>query len=294
MKSMKRWFAALLALLLLVPLGGAGEDGWVTRERASLVAPGSFGACADHPGAMIRLVFNDAWKYEDEGGHLFFTECKGYCAQCGAVVWQDAGTAHYESHALENGRCECGFLQPQWVPGVPTDEGWYDDSTMDPADSPVRYFSLSGHFDFGQTLNKPVYSGPGTQYLRGANGKSQFVSQEFRYGGLDGDWLLVCCSVKTGTRFGYINVREYRGRMWGIPNVDFAYTGATITRSTGLWDSMMQSTMGPLGSLRQGTRVTYLSTFVGEMTLAYVEAEVNGRKARGFVDLSCIQLDSGW
>ncbi len=82
--------------------------------------------------------------------------------------------------------------------------------------------------------------------------------------------------------------------LWNVPRVDFAYTSATITRNTGLWDSMMQSTMGPLGQLRQGTRVTYLSTFVGEMTLAYVEAAVNGRKARGFVDLSCIQLDGGW
>ncbi len=291
---MKRWFAALLALMLLMPLAGAGESDWVTRERASLVQPGNFGTCADHPGAKIRLVYNDAWKYQDEGGHLFFSECKGYCAQCGAVVWQDAGTAHYESHAFEDGRCDCGFLQAHWVPDVPADDDWYDDNPVTPAYSPERFFSLRGPYDFGTTLNKPVYSGPGTEYLRGANGKSQFVSENFCYGGLDGDWMLVCCTVKTGTRYGYINVREYRSQLWNIPRVDFAYTGATITRNTGLWDSMMQSTMGPLGQLRQGTRVTYLSTFVGEMTLAYVETTVNGQKARGFVDLSCIRLDGGW
>ena len=107
--------------------------------------------------------------------------------------------------------------------------------------------------------------------------------------------MLVRCSVKTGTRYGYINVREYRDQLQGIPRLDFAWLGADITRDTALWDSMMQATMGPLGYLRQGTRVTYLSTFVGkEMTLAYVEATVNGKKARGFVDPACIRLEGGW
>ena len=291
---MRKLLALLMAAVLLLPLAAVGDSGWVTQERSVLVQPGAFGSCRAHPGAMIRLVYNDAWQAVDEGGHMFFTECKGYCTDCGTVVCQDVVPAVYESHALEGGQCVCGYSRSIWAPGVPDDSR--ADDVWDPDPARERYFSFStGVFDFGEVLNKPVYSGPGTGYLRGADGKSQFISRNFSYGGLEGDWMLVRCSVRTGTRYGYINVREYRDQLQGIPRLDFAWLGADITRDTALWDSMMQATMGPLGYLRQGTRVTYLSTFVGkEMTLAYVEATVNGKKARGFVDPACIRLEGGW
>ena len=118
---MRKLLALLMAAVLLLPLAAVGDSGWVTQERSVLVQPGAFGSCRAHPGAMIRLVYNDAWQAVDEGGHMFFTECKGYCADCGTVVCQNVVPAVYESHALEGGQCVCGYSRSIWAPGVPDD-----------------------------------------------------------------------------------------------------------------------------------------------------------------------------
>ena len=295
----KGFLAALLTLTLLtllMPITGISDPVWVTREYASLVQPGNLGVCTDHPSAAILLVYNDAWQYVDEGGHLFFSECRGCCTECGTVLWQDAGIAHYEAHAFGNGLCSCGCLQADCTPAVPADDVWHDDEIQVQSCAQERFFYFSDvAFDFGATLNKPVYTGPGTEYLRAAADKAQFVGRYFSCAGLDGDWLLVRCSVKGGVRCGFINVREYRSKLQHLPRLDFAYAGAVLIRNAQLWDSMMENDLGPLANLPLGTRATYLGTFVGDtMTLAYIETTVGHRKARGFVDPSCLQLDGGW
>ncbi len=290
---MKKWCVWLLLLALLLPVLSCAEGMEPrTQTRSNLTAPGIYGTCADHPQASILLVYTDTWQYLDGNQHLFFSEGTGYCAECGTVVWQGENLVRTDPHAIQDGVCACGFPQPAWLPGQPEDADWYP---SEPQGAEV-FFSFSGTaHDFGTKLNKPVYTGPGTEYLRANDGKAQFVSSEFRYAGLEGDWMLVRCSVKSGIRYGYINVREYRDQLWSVPALDFAYQDAVITRSTQIWDSMMLSSMGPLGTLYEGTHVTYLGTFLGdEMSLVFVETTLNGRKARGFVSTDCVQLGGGW
>ena len=64
------------------------------------------------------------------------------------------------------------------------------------------YTFSSTPIEFSETLNKSVYTGPCTYYVRAANGKAQFVSRAFKYGGRDGDWLFVRCTVNNGMRYG--------------------------------------------------------------------------------------------
>ncbi len=145
--------------------------------------------------------------------------------------------------------------------------------------------------NFGQKLNAEVYTGPGYWYLRAANGKAQFISQEFRFIGLDGDWLFVRCKVKGGLRYGYIDVSNYSNITRNVPQLNFSYKEGIITRNTSLWDSMQDHDIGPLVHLGAGSSVTYLGNFFEEYyRFAYIETEVYGQPVRGFVDLNCIQI----
>ena len=100
-------------------------------------------------------------------------------------------------------------------------------------------YSFSRHsLDFPDKINAAVYTGPGTGYVRAANGKAQFIGTSYKYAGLDGDWMFVRCQVKGGVRYGYINVSAYRRTVQNVPQMQFGYTEAVITRSTGLWDSL--------------------------------------------------------
>ena len=58
-----------------------------------------------------------------------------------------------------------------------------------PAPTLNTYTFSSSPLAFYETLNKSVYTGPGDYYVRAANGKAQFISSEFKYGGRVGDWL---------------------------------------------------------------------------------------------------------
>ena len=154
------------------------------------------------------------------------------------------------------------------------------------------YTFSSSPLQFPETLNKYVYTGPGDNYVRAANGKAQFISSEFKYGGRDGDWLFVRCTVKNGMRYGYIYVGEYSQTIQTIPSLQFSNASAVITRSTGIWDSLMDYNIGAVDNLYEGQNVTYLCNFnIDGKKLAYVEASTASGSVRGFVDPSCITFN---
>lgn len=172
------------------------------------------------------------------------------------------------------------------------------DGTARPSDlaasaysTPPTYYFSAHSLDFPHKLNCAVYTGPGTEYLRGANGTVQFISQSFKYAGLDGDWLLVRCQVRGGgTRYGYIDVSAYQQTVWGVQHLVFSDMRTVVSRDTKVWDSMMDEDLGPICYLPQGTPVTYLCNFVIDgMNVAYIEVEYNYRLVRGFVYPSCLR-----
>lgn len=194
---------------------------------------------------------------------------------------------------------------PSHIPPVVTDvtqETGVSKSTPTPTSIPTptptpiptltTYTFSSSPLDFHETLNKPVYTGPGDYYVRAANGKAQFISSEFKYGGRDGDWLFVRCTVNNGMRYGYIYAGDYYQTIRNVPTFQFSNTSAVITRSTGIWDSLMDYNIGAVDNLYENQRVTYLCNFSIEgRKLAYVEASTASGTVRGFVDPNCISFD---
>ena len=147
------------------------------------------------------------------------------------------------------------------------------------------YYFSDHAINFPNTLECKVYTGPGTEYVRAANGKAEFISQSFKYAGLDGDWMFVRCQVKGGSiRYGYIYVGGYRQTVQDVPPLSFANVQVTAVRRTGIWDSLMDDNLGPVCYIDKGTRVTHLCDFaIDGMTLAYVETYRNNQPVRGFV-----------
>lgn len=146
---------------------------------------------------------------------------------------------------------------------------------------------------FNNEINKKVYTGPDTGYVRGANGKAQFIGYEFKCGGRVGDWLFVRNKVNGGgIRYGWINVGEQQSKIQKIPELQFSKVRAITTRDTGIWDSLMDSNMGFVRKLSQGAEVTYLCNFnIEGKVLAFVEAYISDSYEWicGFVNLSDIK-----
>lgn len=132
----------------------------------------------------------------------------------------------------------------------------------------------------------PVYSGPGTQYHRAANGKAS-VSAKDSFGvlGKTGEWLMVIYDISnTRARVGYIRCTEnprLEEAAALIPESDFSHFENVFTiKKLPLWDDPINRT-NPLCTLDKNTEVIYLER-CGD--LAYVEVTVGGRRMRGFVE----------
>ncbi len=159
------------------------------------------------------------------------------------------------------------------------------------------FFDLTPRFSMPETgllsvcigqngLKYPVYSGPGTTYHRAANGKASMASSEsFGVLGKTGDWLMVIYGISQDrARVGYV---RYSGDAYleqiaaFTDELDLSHFENVFTsRSLPLWDDPVNRA-NPLCTLKKNTEVIYLED-CGD--LAYVEATVNGRRMRGFVE----------
>lgn len=141
-------------------------------------------------------------------------------------------------------------------------------------------------FEGGQTL--PVYSGPGYNYWRGANGWAKVITDEPIYiAGWDGNWLLVTYGTSSGSRTGYVCKDDMVDKI-SARKLNFEYSTRTITQKCEFTDDT-SSTNNPIGYLYAGATVTYLTDFYNGMNWAYVEASYEGKPIRGFVPMSCIR-----
>ena len=117
-------------------------------------------------------------------------------------------------------------------------------------------------------------------------------SQYLRYVGKEGNWLFIRYTNNKGQmRYGYIDVSDYSTILARVPTITFdSYDAVVVKQRAALWDSLLDSSMGSVVMLNQGTHVTYLGTYVeGTMALAYVETDIYGQKVRGFMSLPDVQ-----
>lgn len=134
----------------------------------------------------------------------------------------------------------------------------------------------------------PVYSGPGTNYHRSADGKAVVSTNgEVYVGGWENGWLMVMYWTNNGNiRVGYVQGKDFKDNV-SASALQFDYVPATITRRCVLTDDPV-ATYQTMASLNQGTQVTYLSEYINEHHWVYIEVVVNGVPMRGFVEADAV------
>ncbi len=147
------------------------------------------------------------------------------------------------------------------------------------------YFELRA----GQKLD--VYSAPATGSWRGANGKAMVNTNGALYvAGWENNWLLLMYETNNGSvRVGYVDTAKVRGGIPYAPDLSFAYDQATVTKRCTLTDDPAR-TGSAITTLREGTAVTWLSRFYNNSAWDYVETTVNGKVARGFIEVGCLDI----
>lgn len=138
-----------------------------------------------------------------------------------------------------------------------------------------------------QTL--PVYSGPGYQYWRGANGKACVSTNGNVFAaGWESGWLLVMYETNNGgVRVGYVASGDIKGSVPMNTRLTFEYTTAQVIQNCQLTDDPARC-YATIANLSAGTAVTYLTTYFNSSAWAYVETTVDGVPVRGFVQASAL------
>lgn len=138
----------------------------------------------------------------------------------------------------------------------------------------------------GQTF--AVYSGPGFEYYRAADGRAKMLTDEISYiAGREGNWILVMYPLSSGYRVGYVD-REQLKYTYDIDRIYMAYTDAVVTSSCGLTQDPISANGSVLVDIGAGEHVTYLAQFHDKKSYAFIELEVEGEWVRGFIPLDCI------
>ena len=139
--------------------------------------------------------------------------------------------------------------------------------------------------------NLPVYSAPSKSAWRGANGKASVATNGAIYAaGWESGWLLLMYETNNGSiRVGYVNSKDIRG---GVPMDDyleFSYDVATVQEKCTLTDDPAR-TGSAIATLSAGTQVTWLTRFYNNSAWDYVEVNVNGKVARGFIRAGSLDI----
>lgn len=168
-------------------------------------------------------------------------------------------------------------------------------ATLQEGKSSTSYTTASGNpaFTFkdkffygGQSL--PVYSGPGYEYYRAANGWAKVSTDEpIMAAGREGDWVLILYGLSDGYRVGYVDRSQLKYTL-SADQLSFAYTSAKITSSCSLTQDPISANGKALVSMSAGDQVTYLADFYDKESWAFVEVKASGEWVRGFVPANCI------
>ena len=134
----------------------------------------------------------------------------------------------------------------------------------------------------------PVYSGPGTGYFRGADGKAECsLHREFFLWGYENGWYMISYETNFGaSRVGYVEDAKIQ-ESFSASTLHFAYKAARTTRSVNLTDDPDGKRVS-IASLGSGASVTYLATYGNWY---YIECYANGRSVRGFIPAGTLKAD---
>lgn len=161
-----------------------------------------------------------------------------------------------------------------------------------PGDWSLTGFTVLKNVKAGQKW--PVYSAPSTSAWRGNNGKAMVSTNGAVWAaGWENGWLLVFYETNNGSiRVGYVPKNKISGKISVSHQLDFEQIDAKTTRSCAMTDDPVLAGT-TMRTIPKGTRVVYLTTVVNQDGEAwdYIQANVSGQAARGFVPLGSLDMD---
>ena len=142
-------------------------------------------------------------------------------------------------------------------------------------------------FRFARNQVLDIYSGPGYDYYRAANGKAAASTNGKIYiFGWDGNWLMVLYGTGDGkSRMGYANKSDFSDHVSG-GFMEFAHISATIATDCMISDCLIEDNSF-ITTLTSGTQVDYLA-FSPDTGRAYIEVSTDVGLVRGFIPYDCL------
>lgn len=132
-----------------------------------------------------------------------------------------------------------------------------------------------------------VYSGPGKDFLRGANNKASVSTNDWiQVFGEENGWILIQYAINKDTyRFGYIEASALPKKT-EVKELDLNAAEATVKADVSITDDPLFSA-GKLASLKADTEVIWLASMG---SWAYISTEINNTPVRGFVPANALEL----
>ena len=283
---MKRILALLLALLL--PAAAGAERMYIFPESDSRLLTWDEVAQWDYetlgyayneifarhgydftPGGEYEHYFNTRPWYRPNGTYNNRRDCY---AKLNAIEWEN-------EHLIKEVRA--------WKKenGDGGDSIWDHFSTGFDTLQGFEYFELRA----GQKLD--VYSAPAKSAWRGAAGKASVSTNGALYvAGWESNWLLLMYETEGGVRVGYVDAADVRGGIPYAPDLTFAYDPANVTQGCTLTDDPALNSTA-ITALTPGASVTWLSRFYNNSAWDYVETTVDGKTARGFIQVGSLDIE---
>lgn len=143
--------------------------------------------------------------------------------------------------------------------------------------------------------NCPVYTAPSLNAFRCANGKASVdTNADMWIGGFEsGGWLLVRYETSNGgVRVGYIPPQYIRGFSTTIDRLKFSYIPQVATTYTSITDNPL-NVNSSFATLMPGETYYILGKYTYYGNWWYIECDVDGQVARGFINRNTTAVDNG-
>ena len=134
----------------------------------------------------------------------------------------------------------------------------------------------------------PVYTGPGTEYFRSANGKASVSTNDWiQVFGKIGDWIMIQYDITSSKmRIGYIEANALPKKS-DVPSLYFEPKPVYVSRNTIITDEPLKGET-PLGKIIAGQQDCYFLADFGDGWW-YIQTILNGKSILGFVRSADLQ-----
>ena len=138
-----------------------------------------------------------------------------------------------------------------------------------------------------------VYTAPSYDAYRANGGRAACNTNGAIYTlGYDGEWMLILYEANQAGQYrvGYVNKIEIKkGKLPELNALVWENIDCVLQSTVNITDDPAQTTK-PIATLQAGTSIKYLTTMYNKEGWDYIETEIDGKIARGFIESGSISL----